>query len=226
MSEYITPEGVAQRELHIILLCDCSGSMDDKGKISTLNEAVRQAIPVMKDVAMQNPRGKMLVRCVAFASTANWHIGAPTEIEHLVWQDLAAGGSTEMGQAYKLVAQVMTVPPMPRSAYRPLLILISDGMPTSDTKKDLADLMATPYGKRAFRTAIAIGNDADHAELKRFIANSEMPVLQANNPDALREYIQYVTCVLSSVAMSPTSQTGSLQPVIPAAPTVAGPDVF
>jgi len=226
MDAYISDEGVAQRELHIILLCDCSGSMTDKGKISTLNEAVRQAIPIMQDVARENPAGKMLVRCASFAHGAHWHIATPTEVQRLIWQDLAADGPTEMGQAYRLVAKALTVPPMPRSAYRPLLILISDGMPTSDTKADLAELMATPYGKRAFRTAIAIGNDADHGELRRFIGNSEIPVLQANNPEALREYIQYVTCVLSSVAMSGQADAASSMPQIPQAPEIEGPDVF
>ena len=226
MNSFITDDGVAQRELHIILLCDCSGSMADRGKIATLNQAVREAIPVMQEVARDNPSGKMLVRCVSFANAAHWHIGTPTEVQQLLWQDLSADGATEMGQAYKLVAQAMTVPPMPRSAYRPLIVLMTDGMPTSPTKNDLAELMATPYGKRAFRTAIAIGHDADHMELKRFIGNAEIPVLQANNPDALREYIRYVTCVLSSVAMSPTSTAGTMQPTVPTAPSVAGPDVF
>ncbi len=61
---------LATRPLHFIWIADCSGSMDIDGKIQTLNNAIREAIPHMQSVADENPeRGRsgacpaVLLRC-------------------------------------------------------------------------------------------------------------------------------------------------------------------
>ena len=46
-------------------------------------------------------------------------------------------------------------------ALPPVLVLISDGQPTDDFGKGLEDLLGQPWGKKAVRVAIAIGDDAD-----------------------------------------------------------------
>lgn len=199
---------ISSRPLHFIWIADCSGSMGVDGKIQSLNEAIREAIPHMRDVANENPYVQVLVRAVKFSNGAHWHVSQPTPIEQFEWTDLPADGVTDMGKALMLVADQLKIPPMPERALPPVLVLVSDGQPTDDFETGLKILLNLPWGKKAVRLAIAIGEDADHEVLKRFINNPEIPVLHANNPEALKRHIKWVsTTVLKSVS-SPPSQPG------------------
>jgi uncharacterized protein YegL len=126
-----------------------------------------------------------------------------------VSQRLADGttsAGTDMGAAMNLVAAQLRIPPMDERALPPVLVLISDGLPTDDLDAGLGTLMALPWGKKAVRVAIAIGRDADLAVLKRFIGRGELEPLQANNPDALVHYIKWISTAVLSTASSPRSQ--------------------
>jgi len=198
---------ISARPLHFIWIADCSGSMSVDGKIQTLNQAIREAIPHMREVAKENPYAQVLVRAVKFSDGAQWHIAKPTPVEEFEWIDLTAGGVTDMGKALQLVAEQLKIPPMPERALPPVLVLVSDGQPTDNFEEGLKALLDLPWGKKAVRLAIGIGEDVDHEVLKRFINNPEIPVLQANNPEALKKYIKWVsTTVLKSVS-APASQS-------------------
>lgn len=204
---------LATRPLHFIWIADASGSMKTQGKIQTLNMAIREAVPHMQRVARENPNARVLVRAVAFARGAQWHISQPTPVENFQWVDLEAEGVTDMGKALSLVAEQMKMPPMTNRALPPVLVLISDGQPTDDYKSGLQALLDQPWGKKAVRIAIAIGKDADHEVLNKFIGNVEIKPLQANNPESLINYIKWVSTAVVKSASSPSSQTSGTTPV-------------
>ena len=115
----------------------------------------------MKKVADDNPNAQVLVRAVKFSNGAQWHISQPTPVADFAWNDLPAEGETDMGKALSLVAEQLKMPPMSERALPPVLVLISDGQPTDDFDKGLKDLLDQPWGKKAVRIAISIGQDAD-----------------------------------------------------------------
>ncbi len=203
---------LARRPLHFIWLLDCSGSMVAEGKIQALNNAIRETIPHMQQVSESNPNAELLVRAIKFSSGAEWHISQPTPIDQFVWNDLTADGVTDMGRAFSMVADQLKIPPMPERALPPVLALISDGQPTDDYASGLASIMQQPWGKRAARIAIAIGRDADHEVLQKFIGNPELKPLQADNPEALVKYIRWVSTAVVGAASSPASQTADGTP--------------
>lgn len=216
-------EGLAHRPLHFIWICDCSGSMGVDGKIQSLNNAIKEAIPHMQSVANENPSADVLVRSVKFSNGAQWHIATPVKVSDFRWQDLTAEGITDMGKALRLVADQLKVPPMQDRALPPVLVLISDGQPTDDFKGGLKELKAQQWGIKAVRIAIAIGDDADLQVLQEFVGTNEIPVLRANNPEALVRYIRWVsTAVLKSASQPPSQAAGVTAPglhvPIPAAP--------
>lgn len=216
---------LATRPLHFIWLADCSGSMSSEGKIQSLNNAIREAIPNMQKVAAENPNAQVLVRAVRFSTGAYWHIPQPTKVEDFRWFDLRADGVTDMGQAFMLVAEQLKIPPMTERALPPVLVLVSDGQPTDDYSRGLSSLMEQPWGRKAVRIAIAIGSDADPAVLQSFIGNPEMHPLQANSPEALVSYIKWASTAVLKAASSPTSQMNTDAPPaanvpIPSPPTV------
>jgi uncharacterized protein YegL len=200
---------LATRPLHFIWVADSSGSMATDGKIQALNTAIREAIPHMQKVADENPNAQVLVRAIQFASGAQWHISQPTPVDDFKWTDLSAQGETDMGKALSMVADQLKIPPMTDRALPPVLVLVSDGQPTDDFNKGLRDLMEQPWGKKAVRIAIAIGTDADHDVLQKFIGHSELKPLQANNPEALVKYIKWVSTAVLKSASAPASQAAN-----------------
>lgn len=186
---------IASRPLHFIWLCDCSGSMVTAGKIQSLNTAIKEAIPVLQQTASENPNAEVLVRALRFADGAQWHISQPTPVDEFRWSDLSAKGITDMGQALKMVAEELKIPPMPERALPPVLVLITDGYPTDDFQAGLKTLMDQPWGQRAVRIGIGIGQDANHEILRKFIANPEIRVMQANNPEQLADQIRWASTV-------------------------------
>jgi uncharacterized protein YegL len=218
---------LATRPLHFIWIADCSGSMAVDGKIQSLNTAIKEAIPNMQDVADENPNAQVLVRAVRFSDGAQWHVSQPTDIADFKWDDLEAGGVRSMGMALSIVADQLRIPPMSDRALPPVLVLISDGQPTDDFSGGLQALMNEPWGRKAVRIAIAIGEDADQEVLKKFIANPELKPLQANSPESLTKYIRWVSTAVLKSASSPASLSGDsgapdLNIPIPAMPD-AGP---
>lgn len=197
---------LATRPLHFIWMADCSGSMDVDGKIQSLNTAIKEAIPNMQAVADENPNAQVLVRAVKFSSGAQWHVSQPTEVADFRWEDLTAEGVTDMGKALLMVADQLKIPPMTERALPPVLVLISDGQPTDDYASGLKALMDQPWGRKAVRIAIAIGEDADTEVLQKFIGNPELKPLQANNPEALVKYIKWVSTAVLKSASAPASQ--------------------
>jgi len=216
---------LATRPLHFIWIADCSGSMSVDGKIQALNTAIREALPHMRDVANENPNAEVLVRALAFSDGAHWHCSQPTPAADFKWVDLQTQGLTAMGKALSLVAEQLRMPPMSDRALPPVLVLISDGQPTDDFADGLEALMREPWGKKAVRIAIAIGEDADLECLQRFIGHAELQPLQANNPEALVRHIKWVSTAVLKSASSPASQaagaSAALNVPVPTPP--AGP---
>ncbi len=195
---------LATRPLHFIWIVDCSQSMSDDGKIRELNNAIRNVIPEMQKEADDNPYADVLVRAIKFSDGATWHVPTPTKVKDLKWDDLPAGGKTDMGLALRMVARELKVPPMSERALPPVLVLISDGRPTDKFDAGLKALLEQPWGNKAVRIAIAIGRDADEKTLKKF-ANPGLEVLRANNPENLVRFIKWVSTTVMKTVSSPPS---------------------
>ena len=200
MAEQLKRPGgeLATRPLHFFWLVDCSGSMYGE-KIGTVNHAIQSTIPEMADAAKDNPNAQLMVRTLKFSTGASWVTPNPVNIEDFAWNDLDAGGVTDLGKAFELLAAQLTIPPMPDRALPPVIVLLSDGQPTDDYKKGLDKLLHLPWGKKAVRIAISIGQDADDDVLQEFTGNREL-VLQANNPQALVKMIKWASTAASLVS--------------------------
>lgn len=127
---------LASRPLHFFWVVDCSGSMYGE-KIGTVNHAIQSTIPEMVDAAKDNPNAQLLVRTLKFSTGATWVTPDPVNIEDFAWDDLDAGGVTDLGKAFEMLAAQLTIPPMTDRALPPVIVLLSDGQPTDDYKKSL-----------------------------------------------------------------------------------------
>jgi uncharacterized protein YegL len=173
-------------------------------KISTVNHAIQEAIPDMREAADDNPNAQLMVRTLRFSSGAEWMTEEPVRIEDFSWDDLKTDGITNLGMAFDLLSEQLTIPPMSDRALPPVLVLLSDGQPTDDYKSALERLLSLPWGRKSVRIAISIGQDANDDVLCEFTGRSDL-ILPAKNAPALAKMIKWASTVASMVS-SPSSR--------------------
>jgi uncharacterized protein YegL len=192
---------ISKRIVDLFVLVDCSASMGGS-KIATTNQAMRESMNELQDIAKQHPDIEHRIRCIAFANNAWWHIGPdPVESSTLTWTDLSVGGCTATGAAVKLLADTLREDNMPRRGRPPVLVLISDGGNTDGQAYDRAieQLDKERWGAKAVRLAIGIGKGFKRQQLEKFTNHAEIGVLEARNAVDLVRQIRYAT-VTSSIA--------------------------
>jgi uncharacterized protein YegL len=201
---------IAKRQLHFIWLADCSGSMLGK-KIASLNQAVREALPEVRKALENHPEVEVFMRAIRFSEKAEWHVGPKAVLlEDFEWPDLKAGGSTATAQALRLLAIELEVEMMPRRGLPPVVILVSDGYctdPKEEYEGAIAALNHMPWGRKAVRLAIAIGDESeyDETQLRKFLGPStqEIGLLKAHSPEQLVGYIKWAS-VSASIGATQT----------------------
>jgi uncharacterized protein YegL len=122
--------------------------------------------------------------------------------------------STPFVSPMKRVGSTTSSRPFPSSVgtiSKPVLALVTDGLPTDDFQAGLDHLLSRPWGRQALRIVVAIGEDSASNEaqeiFRAFMANDALRPFHANNPEALAEQIRWVsTAVLQSVS-SPAGPT-------------------
>lgn len=200
---------MANRPLHFFWAVDCSGSMAGN-KIDAVNHAIQECIQPMKDEAANNPNAQLYIRTLKFSTGASWITPEPVRIEDFAWEDLEADGITDMGKGFEMIAAQLEMPPMPARSLPPVIVLLSDGMPTDDWKRPLEKLLKMPWGKKAVKVAIAIGKNVDRTVLEAFTGNSET-VLDAGNPETLTHFIKWASTIASTVS-APTTKPEKILP--------------
>lgn len=192
---------MVRRQLHVIYLLDRSGSMNAGGKIQALNVAMIEALPLLREAALDTVTADVLVRVLLFSDGARWAAADAMPVEAFRWSPVDAEGLTDLGAALQLLAPVLRSPPMPALALPPVLVLVSDGQPTDDYRAGLAAVAESTFGARAVRLAVAIGRDADLEVLQEFIGvDSPLHPVQADEPDAIVDAIRWATAAATNAA--------------------------
>jgi len=223
------PEGeIAKRPLQFFWIVDHSGSMAGK-KMAMLNQAIREAIPQICKAVAEHPQVQIMMRAIKFSDIAAWHIGpSAVPVEKFIWSDLGPTGSTSTAKALRLLASELTLGKMPRRAFPPVCILISDGYCTEKAEvydSAIAELLNLPWGARAVKMAIGVGDQADYDEneLLKFVSHKEVGVLKADNPEKLIAFIVWSSVAASVGASSGKSAQGEgLNDIV----TIPPPPVF
>lgn len=89
---------VPRRTMVLFFLIDTSGSMAGS-KIGTVNSAIEEVIPELKDLSENNADAQIKIAALAFSTGARWIEGAPVSSENYRWNYLNASGVTDFGEA-------------------------------------------------------------------------------------------------------------------------------
>lgn len=201
---------MSHRQLPFYWLVDVSGSMDGE-KINALNKAIRDTVPAMQTEAKNNHEVDLKVNTIAFHDIAEF-LATAVPVDQFEWNDLDAGGETAMGAALGLVIDdVNKMLSNKQKIIPPVLVLISDGMPTDEGMflSHIDTLDKTPWGKKAIRIAISFKGayECDEELLKKFAGKSEHVFQVYNNPEYLTNLIRWVsTSVATSTSVAPAAK--------------------
>ncbi len=205
---------MASRPVHFFWVIDTSSSMGIEGKMQQLDMSIREALPEMRAVAQENPVADLLVRTLTFSNGARWNNPQPVPVEDFEWPGgTVADGLTDFGEALRLVASQLQTPPMPERALPPVIAIVSDGLPTDDWKKGLAELDAAPWGKKAVRLAILIGSEQSVDVLQVFTGNPET-VFQVANAPQLARVIRWASTAAVKMASEPGRARDASKPAV------------
>lgn len=191
------------RPLPVILMADVSGSMAADGKIDALNSAVAEMQAAFAEE--EDGRAEIHLAIVTFGGTAALHL-PPTPAGDVQWTPMQASGRTPMGAALDIVTDLVEDRDhIPGRAYRPTIVLVSDGLPNDEWEGPLKRLLGSERAAKAQRFALGIGADADHDVLRTFLDDPEGRVFEAHEAREIRKFFRWVT-------MSVTSRSRSGQP--------------
>lgn len=196
-----TTVSIPRKSMVFFFLVDTSGSMSGD-KIGAVNEAIREVIPEIKDISSVNADALIKIAVLDFSSGARWLYDSPVDVNHFVWNNLEAGGLTDMGVAFNMLNDKLSSTQFMANAvgnYAPVIFMMSDGEPTDEYKKGLEELRKNNWFKVAIKVAVAIGQSANTEILKEFTGNEEC-VLTVRTPEALKKMIRFASVTASQIA--------------------------
>ena len=199
------------RALPVIILADTSGSMSVNGKISSLNEAIQNMVSTFKQESAR--QAEIQVGLITFGGNeAELHLPLAKATGIKAIEPLEATGRTPMGSAFELATKVLEDKELITSRdYRPVVILLSDGIPTDSWKSGLERLCNSERGQKASRFAMAIGAEANIDVLEAFNNDLEAPVFKAHEARDIHRFFRAVT--MSVTARSQSQTPNDLTPI-------------
>ena len=187
------------KPLPVVLLLDVSSSMGGES-IKKLNIAVKEMISDF--ASAEKNEVEILVSIITFGAEVLLHTPY-TSAKDIEWQDLTVSGSTPMGMAFSMAkAMIEDKETTPSRAYRPTIVLVSDGEPTDSWQQPLRALVNDGRSNKCDRMAMAIGGAASNTVLNEFISGTENKVFTAQDASQIQEFFKFVT-------MSVTTRTNS-----------------
>jgi uncharacterized protein YegL len=117
---------------------------------------------------------------------------------------------TPLGTALQMAkAMIEDKDIVPSRAYRPTVVLVSDGGPNDAWEKPLNEFISDGRSEKCDRMAMAIGAGADETVLGKFIEGTPNRLFYAENAKQLRDFFKFVTM---SVTIRTKSQTPNIVP--------------
>ena len=185
------------RRLPVYLLLDCSGSMYGEPI-----EAVKNGVQVLVSTLRQDPYAleTAYLSIITFDSSAK-QVTPLTELSAFQQPTIEANGCTALGEALSLLAtkvdqEVTKTTPEQKGDWKPLVFIMTDGVPTDDINKGLAEFKKRKFG---MVVACAAGQGADTNILKQITEC----VVQLDTADSttIKSFFKWVSASVSAGSM-------------------------
>ena len=208
---------IKKKELDVYYLIDVSGSMSGD-KIKTVNRAMKEITPMLKDIAEGHVDTNVRVSVLTFGNgKAKWHTERVPAAQFHFEEITKVDGDTPLGNALNVLNMALDQKEYSSKNVAPLIVLLSDGQPNDSYMKNLEKLYTLPFGKKAIKTALAIGNDADVKKLEEF-TRSKKHIVTSDNLSTIIEYIKWTTTTIERIAANGGNDDDIPQFYSPSAP--------
>ena len=184
------------RRLPVYLLLDTSGSMTGEPI-----EAVKNGVQMMVHSLRQNPQAieTAFVSIITFASEAKQLIPL-TDLASFQTVDLKAAGTTALGAALSLLAdklenEVTKTTLEQKGDWKPIVFIMTDGVPTDDWQAGFQKLKAV---KKGLIVGCAAGNNADDKVLKEI--SDQVVRLSNTDADSIGKFFQWVSASIATTS--------------------------
>jgi len=189
------------RRLPIYLLLDTSGSM-----AGAPIQAVNQGVNLLYNELINDPSAieTVYISVITFDSHAQM-VTPLTELTQFLAPKLNAGGSTSLGEGLRLLndsldRDIIVNSPERKGDYKPLIFLMTDGMPTDSWEREADAIKSRTKQKVATIIALGCGGGVDVNTLKRI---TEVVLLMANiTPDMINQFFKWVSQSVSTASVS------------------------
>lgn len=207
------------RRLPVYLLLDTSGSMYGEPI-----EAVKNGVQVLVSTLRQDPYAleTAYLSIITFDSKAQ-QVVPLTELSSFQQPNIEANGCTALGEALSLLAnkvdsEVTKTTADVKGDWKPLVFIMTDGEPTDDLNKGLAEFKKRKFG---MVVACAAGQGANTNTLKQITEN----VVQLDTADSatIKSFFKWVSASVSAGSMKveeACKDVGSLSELPPPPPEV------
>ena len=184
------------RRLPVYLLLDTSGSMTGEPI-----EAVKNGVQMMVHSLRQNPQAieTAFVSIITFDSEAKQLIPL-TDLASFQTIDLKAAGTTALGAALSLLAdklenEVTKTTLEQTGDWKPIVFIMTDGVPTDDWQAGFQKLKAV---KKGLIVGCAAGNNADDKVLKEIA--DQVVRLSNTDADSIGKFFQWVSASIATTS--------------------------
>lgn len=212
------------KPLPVILLLDVSGSMRGE-KIAALNKSVEEMIASFADQTKREV--EIQVSAITFGSEVKVHLPY-TPAPDIKWTPLTADGATPLSDALVMAKDMVEdKATTPSRAYRPVVVLVSDGAPwpkTQPWEQALTAFVGDGRSAKCERYALGIGSEADESVLEKFVEGTDdQTVHHADDATGIVEFFKFVTMSVStrSKSSNPNQTVVISQSGLPAAPVAS-----
>ncbi len=194
------------RPLPVIVAIDKSGSMSKDGKIDALNLALRDFVNSIK-----NEDSAVEIQIALFSFGGNEAVCdlplIPVDDVDVSIFNYTASGKTPMGDAFTQIKSIIEdKDKIPSRSYKPTIVLLTDGIPTDDYLMPMNALIQEGRSSKAFRIAMAIGDDADRNMLGEFVSSPEL-LISGDGARDIKKFFRFVTMSVTSRMHSHTPDT-------------------
>lgn len=185
------------RRLPVYILLDTSGSMYGEPI-----EAVKNGVQVLVSTLRSDPYAleTAYLSVITFNSTAQQDVPL-TELASFQQPNLTASGCTALGEALSLLArkadtEVTKTTAEQKGDWKPLVFIMTDGEPTDDLQKGLAEFNKRKWG---IVVACAAGQGANTNTLKKITEC----VVQLDTADSatIKSFFKWVSASISTSSM-------------------------